>query len=883
MASIYNLLLKIFGSNKTWILLIAVLVLGLVYTVLSRFNLPWQQSTAWKAMPENFGIVFELGSFSERQDQFKTGELGTLPAMNIVTEDYQLIDSIIAKFPELAALNDASLLSGLGISRVDALAALHIFELKKGQLSTAQLSSIFERELLSTASFRGQSLLNLKFSNGQKITIAKYKNLLLLSRLSLFVEYAIDAVSDKQGLSPNHAIVLPSSKQNANIHIKGSLLATFTEVFSPFARKDVASLNKMFDWTSLKLSGDSSALMLQGRLNAADGNALFQALVRQDLAPASHIDEVLPDNIAILHYIGADGLKSLCSKLSSSKHKAFKKHILPWVKHDMGLFITDPADEKYLKDAYALVQCTDTSKALKLLRAYQADVKEPTNFHLDYRIDRLSANDVFETVFGPSLSLINAPYYTAIDDYIVFANSLDGLKLWIDKHNFGLVLHNDQRYQTLLARLPERAHYRFLAFPSRCIQLVKAYTRPELRDPVLKAFEACQNFEPFSINCVGQGRRFDLSVVGIPDTVKTKQTASIAWRVELLAKAHLAPNLVVNHQSGKQEIIIQDSTKRLYLIGNDGVLRWSKVIDDLILSDIYQVDYFDNGYLQYVFNTKSKIYMLDYLGNEVYEPISIPVGAAKGMLVTNLGLGHRFFVGSLNANVFGYKSDGSPLEGWSPQTLPSPLATPMKVYKDGANYKLAAINQGGNLYNYNRSGAQAGPLVNVGTDIVNWGIDAEHKRIAVCQSSGSVVAANYQGATFRLAVSPEGQKLSGFEFQDIVNDERYDYLSLSSKLLNLYAYTDKEFKKVFSVKTPEPMDILCAFDIVGSAKKGIGTVSRKARKLWLWSSKGKLLPGFPLAGSSRFVVSDLFQESINILVVADQKVVYAYKLPKLWD
>ncbi len=106
------------------------------------------------------------------------------------------------------------------------------------------------------------------------------------------------------------------------------------------------------------------------------------------------------------------------------------------------------------------------------------------------------------------------------------------------------------------------------------------------------------------------------------------------WQSLLDSTVINKPALVKNHYTNEKELMVQDAKFNLYLINNSGRLLWKKPLDGKILGTIQQIDYYKNSKLQYIFNTKNKIYLLDRNGNNVDKyPVSLPVKATNGIAV----------------------------------------------------------------------------------------------------------------------------------------------------------------------------------------------------------------------------------------------------------
>ena len=111
-----------------------------------------------------------------------------------------------------------------------------------------------------------------------------------------------------------------------------------------------------------------------------------------------------------------------------------------------------------------------------------------------------------------------------------------------------------------------------------------------------------------------------LNINGIISEFKAESTNNeynLKFEVNLPNEIILGPIIVKNHFNNKNEIIVQDSKNKLYLINNDGQVEWTKKINGKILREIYQIDSYKNGKLQYVFSTENNLFVIDRKGRNV--------------------------------------------------------------------------------------------------------------------------------------------------------------------------------------------------------------------------------------------------------------------------
>lgn len=248
------------------------------------------------------------------------------------------------------------------------------------------------------------------------------------------------------------------------------------------------------------------------------------------------------------------------------------------------------------------------------------------------------------------------------------------------------------------------------------------------------------------------------------------QTQDI-WKTHLDTTSHFKPQIVINHNDNSNEILVQDDKLQLYLLNNAGQIQFKIPIKGKILSEIYQIDYYNNDKLQYVFNTTDQIYIVDRNGDRVDAfPIDLPTKATNGMRVLNYdnaGI-YRYFVACDNGNFYGYEKNGSPLAGWSPlKNVGSVLHELQYVVVDQKDY-LYFSNSNGEFYTFNRKGEMR--FSTVKTNVKNGSFHWEDDRF-VGGDFGQVQEIRITGKLSNKAILDSSYRHFTFS-PSIINDEK---------------------------------------------------------------------------------------------------------------
>jgi hypothetical protein len=184
------------------------------------------------------------------------------------------------------------------------------------------------------------------------------------------------------------------------------------------------------------------------------------------------------------------------------------------------------------------------------------------------------------------------------------------------------------------------------------------------------------------------------------------------------------------------------------------------------------------------------------------------------------------------------------------------------------------LNDTGLLYAFDRSGQMRTPptVLELGDRRINSNfyfddINSSHKRVVAMDSKGKAYVANLQGKKFNLSMKIGNNENVQFCMADIVGDIRKDYVLLSGQSLGVNYYDELgDFRKKYQIQLPN------------QEKAYIATVSYLNNEIYLLDNKAEIIQDFPLAGSTRFEITDFFNDGKQILTVANDNMIYAYRL-----
>lgn len=159
-------------------------------------------------------------------------------------------------------------------------------------------------------------------------------------------------------------------------------------------------------------------------------------------------------------------------------------------------------------------------------------------------------------------------------------------------------------------------------------------------------------------------------------TDMTRELANAAAVKDTVVVVPEGPFKVRNSSTGKTNLFGQASNGAITLSDENGKALWSIPFKGRLCGNVAEVDYYNNGKLQYLFASGSKLYLMDRLGRMVSGfPVDLGKPIALGPVAYDFigGGAYRAIVVHTDNTVEMYNLHGVKLDGWkgisSPETV----------------------------------------------------------------------------------------------------------------------------------------------------------------------------------------------------------------------
>ena len=496
---------------------------------------------------------------------------------------------------------------------------------------------------------------------------------------------------------------------------------------------------------------------------------------------------------------------------------------------------------------------------------------------------KIAVKGLIGLLFGNYFKDTEPEWFCTMDNFLVMGNSPTDLKNFIYENSLGKTLENDPYFQHLKENFSSRSNYFVYADPSRCYDELLETLQPDAK----KIMEA----HPVSwrkLNAAG----FQSTVEGdlnyfrifVNYTGEVREYVNTVWERKLDGQLSIKPFIVLNHESGEKEIFIQDEDHALYLIGNRGELLWKQKVDGTILSEVYQIDYYNNGRLQYLFNTESRIYLIDRNGNNVGNfPVELREKASAGLSLFDYDRNkdYRIPVPTTGKDILMYDRHGKIVTGWNFEKSDHMIRFPLEHYRLGDkdfiigrdDFRLYFLDRRGKIRVKPERQIDFSPN-NPVYFIPRQGNKAP--RILASDKNGSISAFYFDGKVERLS----DQDLSAGHYflpSDLNGDSRLEYIFTDSTFLKVY---NSENRLMFEEAYPDEITFRPFIYTFSSTDKKIGIVLPGSGRIYLVNNDGSVYKGFPLKGSSYFSIASFpgLEDRFNLIVGHKDNFLYNYSV-----
>lgn len=644
-------------------------------------------------------------------------------------------------------------------------------------------------------------------------------------------------------------------------------------------------------WTGLDLSIKSNELLLNGYSIPRDSGLSLMSIFEGQESVGMSIGDHFPyqtksyyhlslSNYSKYYQAWKDYLRS--SKQWEAKAKAILKiekglkqkpeeiH-KKWWAGEMASLKTDDGKE------YGLFLAQQGRESYRVLSDI-AHLSQPSMISMDYKnlkLKEINYPDFLRSQFGPWFPKSKKSYFAVVDELVIFSSSINDLKEYVDLLESGSILQKNESYHEFSDNLSKNTNFTFYVNrPESVADIINVFPKEEVS--LLKEMSIFKkDMSGFSLQLNWKNKMVYTGIFAGLSGEKTKKSSQ--WQVLADSDIVSGPFVVKDHTDASHKYIVFDDFRQMYLINEQGDIVWKKQLEENPISDVFEIDYYGNGKIQYLFNSENYIYLIDLTGSMVANyPVKLNSEASTGLSVIDYqnNKDYRILIPCMNGEVYNYKKDGSLLKDWKAKNTRKQIVKPMNHVVANSKDYLIAEAQNGNIMMFDRKG---NTRLEIRKSFINaLGSDVYANRT---NSKGMMITTDLEG---RLMYIPEKGKVKSTVFGDFSKDHffiysdfsgngNYDFIYLDGQELNVY---DRLKKSYVNYIFEHPILIKPKLYSV-SGRKILAVFDQQGETLYLFNSEGLMTN--KIKGNTGYII-DVNKRNKPMVLIGKGKALMKYPL-----
>lgn len=741
------------------------------------------------------------------------------------------------------------------------------------------------------------------------------KNLFVISNCEMLIETAVRQIQSRIKITDNQILSQLLNKKGKNVD--ANVIINYKNLYeliknetAPLVAGKVSKIAKLTDWTVFDFTANKNDIVLTGFTKNKDVADRYLNIFENQNPVDNNFTDFLPANTIYFASIGISNVNEFKSNFHNYLRDKDKYSAYSTATNDIrkaygvdqddvyDLFskrITEFTTDYFLaghgKDNYLIVETLNEENSDRLLDKIVTKYKKQNNLKdkdiatkiisptkKTYLIKKFPIKNFFSVFYGDFFATVDYQYYLKYKNNIIFGQNISSLSEYIKTIDNAKNLSENNLFKQYADHASSTSNVYYYFDVSYSQSIITTYLNKTNADDVSK--QKLRNLRSF---CLQYSRFKDMylskSVIKYSDEVDADHRA--IWLAAIDSTLQTKPFVTTNHINNEKEIALQSTTNKFYLLDKNGNILIKKQIPEPIVGNIYQIDYYANNKLQYLFATENHLYLIDRNANimDGY-PVRLPARVSSSISVfdyDNSG-NYRIFVPCADNKLYLYTKEGTKLPDWTPIETAQNIITPVQYLKvEDKDYIVFADNL--KTYILNRRGETRINTTGNFPKAKNTAYYLENSpqgrtRFVTTNSSGQVEYIYMDGSretkTFKNYTANHY-----FLLKDINNDGINEYIFADKNKLEAFKYNgDQIFSRQFDSQITE--DIM----LFSFSQKDIrlGITCGDNQKIYLINNQGNICKGFPLNGTTKFSIAP-FNKKYSILTGGNDNFIYNYQMP----
>lgn len=580
----------------------------------------------------------------------------------------------------------------------------------------------------------------------------------IASESSVLLEKSLQQLENGSGVISQSDFIeimeTTGKKVDANLFISNKKLSTLSKNFAlkaPFSF--LRNLSNLSSWNGLDLYIKSDLWSLNGYTSISDADLLILFQAQQPVENKGLL--LIPKETNAFLQLGFSNSELFFDNLLQYQSQ---KKLLDAINQKFSVDLLEDFKEFSGNELYfflnenaptLLIHLSDIEQA-RLTMLQLSDTKK--EYHAG-NIIKFNSFEFCNAVFGTNIFKIQPTVWSIFGDYLILSESSSSIKTIIDiKEN----ITSSTSFQSISENIIDHSNLMFYLDLHNANPFMKKNCSKKYYDQFLNNKSIINDFNGFCVQfSASSGLFYNNSIVSFNAEAIQKYKSEIIYeKAEEIESQHiteqifdvisdavfdqvdsdsleketkkeeivktgeklktmlqnkmiLKPFPVYDHVAKENKFVVFDNQSNIYLVDIKGNIIWKKALNDQPISDVYQVDFYSNGKIQYLFNSKRYIYCIDLLGNWVSGyPLKLSSDAQNPIAVFdyNNNKDYRIVYVDSKGVIQNYSKEGKVVSGWKAPDLLYKISNPAQLCVKGGNKYLIFAMDNGNVILTNQTG-----------------------------------------------------------------------------------------------------------------------------------------------------------------------------------
>ena len=637
---------------------------------------------------------------------------------------------------------------------------------------------------------------------------------------------------------------------------------------------------QQISWSETDLFLRKNEFVLNGLSIGKTDHAGYSTLLSQKPQRQDYTG-MLPYNTTIMLYEGFSDFKKSAHLSPKQYSEVNVDQFSAWVGNQVVFASTARNPKEFNEKSFVVIRLNDNTDAQKMLLASAKQTgKQKVASYNSYTINKLKSGNFTGSLLGSMYAAIYENYFLFIDDYLIIGNNPRQLTDLARLYKTGKTLDLNENFKIFANRLTTFSNLTLFIKTSELTGMASKYFNKRFSKEIAANTTAVKDFAGMMLQLSSQSP-FIYTSLFVKQNATPHQENLALWRTRLDDDIVGKPYPVKDHTTGKYNVIVFDKSNHVYLVRHDGVILWKNKLSGQPVSDVYQVDYFKNRKIQYLFNTPEFIYLFDKNGKPVKQyPIKINPSATNGLSVFdyNNKRDYRILLAQSDKRIYNYDIKGRKIKGWNNFKMADIVFKPVQhlIAKNKDYLIVTDINN--HVKIVSRKGKERIKIkgkLNKATNSDFYVNKTNGKGLFITTTTDGKLV--YISASGRLRYTDFGEFSPEhfFLYDDFNNDGILDFIYVDKNKLTVF----NRFKKVlFSYTFDSNIAIKPAFFKLSNHKKVLGIVSDSEGNIYLFDKNGNISISKELIGETPFTITSLNNNREVNLITGSGQLLLNYKI-----